>query len=355
MDKKILLIEDLYEEGFTSGTKARQDVRKIIDGDIFYCYIKKKSKIRDYAYSLFRLYASLPKIYARSQIVIQYPFYANERFNRICYQVLPKKAVLLIHDISNLRYEMPKKAVQREIRAINRFRKIIVHNIRMKKWLADQGIPDEKMVMLQMFDYLVEKDGQTSGAEIKDSNQQKATSEMEKARDGYTIAFAGNLGKSRFLDQLIADGNHASLKFALYGIQPSDRILESGFYRGVESPDRLPDVLEGDFGLVWDGENLEEGQEAAGRYLQYNCPHKFSLYMAAGIPVIIGKHAAMAELVEREKLGITVHDLHELSEKLAGLTIKDYEEMKKHAMIIQARVLKGIYLKTALKGCGMLK
>ena len=66
------------------------------------------------------------------------------------------------------------------------------------------------MVMLQMFDYLVEKDGQTSGAEIKDSNQQKATSEMEKARDGYTIAFAGNLGKSRFLDQLIADGNHAS-------------------------------------------------------------------------------------------------------------------------------------------------
>ena len=34
MDKKILLIEDLYEEGFTSGTKARQDVRKIIDGDI---------------------------------------------------------------------------------------------------------------------------------------------------------------------------------------------------------------------------------------------------------------------------------------------------------------------------------
>ena len=71
--------------------------------------------------------------------------------------------------------------------------------------------------------------------------------------------------------------------------------------------------------------------------------------------MIIGKHAAMAELVEREKLGITVHDLHELSEKLAGLTIKDYEEMKEHAVIIQARVLKGIYLKTALKGCGMLK
>ena len=114
MDKKILLIEDLYEEGFTSGTKARQDVRKIIDGDIFYCYIKKKSKIMDYAHSLFRLAVSFPMLYARSRILIQYPFYANERFNKICYRVLPKKAVLLIHDISSLRYEMPEKAVQRE-------------------------------------------------------------------------------------------------------------------------------------------------------------------------------------------------------------------------------------------------
>ena len=70
MDKKILLIEDLYEEGFTSGTKARQDVRKIIDGDIFYCYIKKKSKIMDYAYSLFRLAVSFPMLYARSSITI---------------------------------------------------------------------------------------------------------------------------------------------------------------------------------------------------------------------------------------------------------------------------------------------
>ena len=123
MDKKILLIEDLYEEGFTSGTKARQDVRKIIDGDIFYCYIKKKSKIMDYAYSLFRLAVSFPMLYARSRILIQYPFYANERFNKICYRVLPKKAVLLIHDISSLRYEMPEKAVQREIGMINQFRK----------------------------------------------------------------------------------------------------------------------------------------------------------------------------------------------------------------------------------------
>ena len=310
MDKKILLIEDLYEEGFTSGTKARQDVRKIIDGDIFYCYIKKKSKIMDYAYSLFRLAVSFPMLYARSRILIQYPFYANERFNKICYRVLPKKAVLLIHDISSLRYEMPEKAVQREIGMINQFRT---------------------------------KEEQTS----------KPKKENCEESGEYTIAFAGNLGKSRFLDQLIDSENGSALRFALYGIQPSEKIQKSGFYKGVESPDRLPNVLEGDFGLVWDGESLEEGQEAAGRYLRYNCPHKFSLYMAAGMPVIVGKQSAMAEITERETLGITVGSLRELPGKLAELSAEDYREMQENAQRIKERVRQGKYLEDALKKCGL--
>ena len=98
-EEKILLLEDLYEEGFTSGTKARQDVRAIINGDIFYCYLKKKSKIKDYAYSLVRLFFHLPMIYKRKKILLQYPFYSNEKFNRICYRILPSRAVLLIHEI----------------------------------------------------------------------------------------------------------------------------------------------------------------------------------------------------------------------------------------------------------------
>lgn len=341
MDRqKILLIEDLYEEGFTSGTKARQDVRKIVGGDIYYCYLKRKSKLLDYGYSLIRLFAKLSVIQSREKILIQYPFYSDERFNAICYRVLPRKAVLLIHDISSLRYERPESEVQKEIKTINRFHKIIVHNIRMKKWLADQGVPEEKMVMLRMFDYLGEKEPE---------NRQN------KKRTGYTLSFAGNLGKSRFLEKLIAEKDGLSLKFELYGIQPSEQITKSGFYRGVESPDRLPDVLEGDLGLVWDGESLEECQEATGRYLEYNCPHKFSLYMAAGMPVVIGKRSAMAEITEKEQLGITVGDLRELQEKLSALSKEEYEKMRENVARIQKRVRQGQYLEDALKKCGLLK
>ena len=238
---------------------------------------------------------------------------------------------------------MPEKAVQREIGMINQFRTIIVHNSRMKKWLADRGIPEEKMVMLEMFDYLAEKEEQTS----------KPKKENCEESGEYTIAFAGNLGKSRFLDQLIDSENGSALRFALYGIQPSEKIQKSGFYKGVESPDRLPNVLEGDFGLVWDGESLEEGQEAAGRYLRYNCPHKFSLYMAAGMPVIVGKQSAMAEITERETLGITVGSLRELPGKLAELSAEDYREMQENAQRIKERVRQGKYLEDALKKCGL--
>ena len=114
-------------------------------------------------------------------------------------------------------------------------------------------------------------------------------------------------GKSRFLDQLIDSGKWFRPEICLCtGFSHQKRYRNPDSIKGVESPDRLPNVLEGDFGLVWDGESLEEGQEAAGRYLRYNCPHKFSLYMAAGMPVIVGKQSAMAEITERETLGITV-------------------------------------------------
>ncbi|NRO11242.1 Beta-1,6-galactofuranosyltransferase WbbI [Lactobacillus helveticus] len=48
-----------------------------------------------------------------------------------------------------------------------------------------------------------------------------------------------------------------------------------------------------------------------GNYLRYNDPHKLSLYLASGIPVIIWKKAAEAKFVEENKVGITVDSLED--------------------------------------------
>ena len=53
-----------------------------------------------------------------------------------------------------------------------------------------------------------------------------------------------------------------------------------------------------------------------GEYLRINNPHKTSLYLASGIPVIIWSKAALAEFIEKNKCGITVDSLYEIADKL---------------------------------------
>ena len=75
--------------------------------------------------------------------------------------------------------------------------------------------------------------------------------------------------------------------------------------------------------------------------------------MAAGMPVIVGKQSAMAEITEREKLGITVESLRELPGELDELAAEDYREMQENALQIRKRVRQGKYLEDALKKCGL--
>lgn len=337
----LLLVEDLYEEGFTAGTKATQDVRTILGCDIFYCYRIHSSKMWDYLRSTVRFLISLPSIYGAAHVVVQYPFYTNWRFNEICYRLLPSDSVLLLHDIGSLRYEFPDKKVKAEIKHLNRFRTLIVHNESMEKWLLEQG-STSRLVKLGLFDYLV-KPGDPPSEEGK---------ERRNGKDLYTVAFAGNLGKSRFLEKLVPLCA-GKLHFALYGLHATKMVKNSGYYKGVKEADVLPDVLEGDFGLVWDGDSEEECQNAEGRYLQYNCPHKFSLYMAAGMPVIVGEHTAMAGFVREHNLGICIQSLKELPERLSGVTSSRYREMQEQVRFVQNRVRAGTYLREALGKCGI--
>lgn len=53
-----------------------------------------------------------------------------------------------------------------------------------------------------------------------------------------------------------------------------------------------------------------------GKYLRINNPHKVSLYIAAGIPVVIWKEAALCSLIEENALGFGISSLDELEEAL---------------------------------------
>ena len=114
-------------------------------------------------------------------------------------------------------------------------------------------------------------------------------------------------------------------------------------------PDELIKNLTGKYGLVWDGDSIETCSGGKGEYLRINNPHKLSLYLAVGLPVIIWDEAAEADFVLRENVGFAVKSLYELSGKMSDISDYNYEIMKKNAETVGARLRNGEYLTRALK------
>ena len=107
--------------------------------------------------------------------------------------------------------------------------------------------------------------------------------------------------------------------------------------------------MEGSFGLIWDGDSLETCSGDYGKYLEYNNPHKLSLYIAAGIPVITWKGAAIADFIKKYNIGFTVNSIYEISEIIGKMTLSEYEEYKNNLKGLQEKVCSGFFTKMALE------
>jgi hypothetical protein len=196
------------------------------------------------------------------------------------------------------------------------------------------GVIKDKIKELGIFDYLDPKNSH--------------------AKTGLTknVVIAGNLSleKSAYLSSL---KKHQDVDFNLYGINFKDSCKgENVHYQGAFKPDELADNLEGSFGLIWDGDSDETCAGLYGNYLRYNNPHKTSLYLSAGLPVIIWEDAALADFVLKNHVGLTIKSLDEISEKRKQISKLEYENMLKNVEKIAKRLKTGAYLKEALEKAG---
>ena len=82
--------------------------------------------------------------------------------------------------------------------------------------------------------------------------------------------------------------------------------------------------------------------------MKYNNPHKLSLYIAAGIPVIVWKQAAVAKFVQDHNIGLTVNSLKEISDKIDKLTKEEYESFLLNIRELQIKVCGGYFTNKAL-------
>lgn len=337
----------------TAGVKARDDVDSILTANGWKA-IQVEDSRKDGGKSAFahisghinayREWANeLKKLTASDTLLIQFPILNHSIFLRKVISSLKKKGVfiiLLIHDLEILR-----KAVSGNTSTLGKIRlnaeeksilmladRIIAHNKNMMSFLTKMGVDCNKQVNLELFDYLL-------------PSQIKANDTLSVDKP---LIIAGNLSRNKasYIYTL-----PESCKFNLYGVGYEAEDKPNIRYFGSFLPDELPKALTGSFGLIWDGDSDKTCSGAYGAYLRINNPHKTSLYLACGIPVVIWKEAALSQFVKQHNCGILVNSLDECAEILSNISHEEYEEIRQNAIKVSEHLRNGYYTLTAIKHC----
>ena len=282
----------------------------------------------------FKIYFSIKP---NSLVLIQTPYHHKQLIRNWVLSKLKRdkkvKFISLVHDVEELRKSLYNNYYKNEFNfMLSIADSIIVHNDTMKAFFIKKGIPENKLVSLKIFDYLMDKEA-TSKNVI-----------FERA-----ISIAGNLdiNKSAYIAQL----GKLGIIVHLYGPNFSHSLeqYEDIQYHGSFPASEIPNQLNSGFGLVWDGNSIDTCSGDFGEYLQYNNPHKLSLYLASGIPVVIWDKAAEADFVRKHNLGICVSSLSELKDKLEQISEKNYQEMIKNVANISTLLRYGEHTKNSIR------
>lgn len=323
MDK--VYISRNYPKKFIASTKAKLDAEAIVEGCGFRNVGLRQINKRGFLGRIYRqlsIRLGMLRLPPKSILFLQCP-------NILLMQQVEaarKKGctvVILVHDINVLRQMSNDSLEPLRIADV-----LIVHTPAMKQWFVDNGFT-QRIEVLQIFDYL-------TGDDYTAPRQ-----DMPPVR----IAFAGNLGKSKFLSKLSAE----KVRYRLFGVGADGLKLNPGVeYCGCYPPEQLSRHLDSDFGLVWDGTSVDTCDGIEGEYLHYIAPHKTSMYLSAGIPVIVWDKSAMAGFVRENGVGIAVGSLAEIEKTISEMSPGEYARLKTNAETVGARLRSGHYLRTIL-------
>lgn len=270
-------------------------------------------------------------------VLMQHPFHHKQLTREKTLKKLKEekhvKYISIVHDVEELRAFRYNEYYKKEFETMIELADImVVHNNKMYNWFVENGIEEYKLVNLEIFDYIQNAD------KNKQINFSKA------------ITVAGNLDttKCQYISQL---GKIEGVKINLYGSNFDENMKKYSniAYKGSFPVDKIPQKLDEGFGLVWDGESIDGCLGLSGQYLKYNNPHKLSLYLSSGLPVIIWNEAAEAGLVKRYNVGICIKNLYELNDVMRGITENDYKNMLNNVKSLRDKLVEGYFSEKAIK------
>ena len=346
--KYFLKEEFLKDSGArNAGNKARNDVEEIVKREGYQPLLLTvedwyhMGTVKAQQHKAKALAQAFSQLKSGDQLLIQFPMLHHSFFTTRLVRKIQRRGVkvyFIIHDLEALRYaNLDTVPLKHKIRVhlqesslLKIADGVIAHNPIMKSVLVDKGIAEDKIVSLGIFDYLI-PDFQEKSGQTKDQ----------------PIIVAGNLAqeKAGYLYKLPAEPS-----YNLYGVGfDENRALLNETYFGSFLPDELPSVLEGGFGLVWDGDSADTCSGVFGEYLRFNNSHKASLYLASGFPLVVWSQSALSYFVLENDCGIAVESLHDIKTTIENLSESDYQGLVGNAKHIGKKIREGFYLTSALK------
>ena len=189
-------LKEFYVKEKHAGSKARLDAEKIMLEEGYQPFFQNND-------------SSPITLTENDVLILQFPLLWHSLKTLILTKLLRKrkfKAYLLIHDIESLRnrsiksFQDVKYAILHFLQnktVLERVDGIIAHNDKMKAVLVQLGIPEEKIISLEIFDYLI------------------PDYEVKKTYEKRTVLLAGNfdIKKAKYARQLPDNP-----EFSIFGI-----------------------------------------------------------------------------------------------------------------------------------------
>lgn len=313
MKKYILRFDACLAENVKGGTasfKAPADVREFARArgyEEYLIHIEYRFgtfyRIINCIWQLIRFGCRIPE---DSIVLYQYPDFHPIPMLFVMF-FFQKRIMAIIHDVNSVRNK--GYLVWSERKLLNKFYILIVHTENMKHFLKKENkIERPRYYVINAFPYIAEID----------------KSERENAHE---VCFAGNIDKSRFLLDFCRSNQRLSIQ--LYGSKKITDVssFDNVTYNGMFRPDNVVGI-KGSWGLVWDGDSTTTCSGNMGAYHKIIAPHKFSLFVVAGMPVIAWSNSAMADLIKEEGIGLCVDSIADLYVELSKVDNERYYKLQ---------------------------
>jgi hypothetical protein len=222
------------------------------------------------------------------------------------------------------------KYLTKDLNNLNSADKLIFQTSNMLKRCREVGVKTPAEI-IHFFDFLTED-----------------SAPLTNGKENYRVAFAGNYNKATFINQL-EKLNYSKIKLLVYGISNNSTSPNWIEYR-KGFPFRKISEVHGDWGLVWDGNGLDNNDinNLHGQYLRITIPSKAILYIAANMPLIVWEESGIAKFVEENHLGLLINSLYELEEKILSVSKEEKKKIEENVKIFAQKIRNGEMFKAVL-------